>query len=454
MNSNTTDANDTAVAVLPDQLVGNNKTMTNEEKANMEKERVAWARQRKMEEVVYNDEGTDVVSISGLPLKKFVGKMLISFCRSNNLPVKSGLGSKKHCVDLIIAHKNGAPVREAIQKGVQGRKHKGTKPPSVTCEGTIYRVILTILHPKCRDIYLKTLSKRDRKDLDSGKIPHHAEWEVLSKFYCDVSNAQLDTLGSDEYFVHGGGQDESSVFDDLSSSEFRDVVVYVNYHYDKARKNKSKSGNHSEFSKFIENKGWLLFYHNQLKELGDTDLSNAAYAELPSNVFAASSSSSMSFEDEKDGKVSPNQNRRDGKVSPNQNRREKTEGRAIAFKSIAEKNHAIAMLSRSEILLNQEKRLEEVEDKLFELNKEYNELKLRASQLKRKMEHQLGCSNTNDDDYEDMKGTRISELKQIKRRKHFLKVKIARNSDSLSQLKKEMNYKEPNVEDSSSSDDD
>ena len=409
------------------KLSDGEKAKIKEEKAKIAKEREAWARQRTMDEVVYNDEGTEVISVGGLPLSKFVGKMLIQFCRSNKLPVKSGFGSKANCVDLILGYKKSGPARTVIKKAVEGRKNKGTRPPSAERVGTFYRAISVILHPTCRETYLKTLSQRDRKDLDSGKIGHHAEWEALFTFYSDDTITELDSLGSNDFFVYGAGQDESSLYDELSISEFRDVVIYINFHYDKARKNKTTSGNHKDFSAFISNKGWLLFYHNRLKEIGDTDLKSAAYAELPKDVFAVSSLKSGQ-----------------GTMNPSPTRRDKADVRTAAAQAIVEKNKALALFSRSETIAKREKRLEEMEDKLFDLNEEHLSLKQEGSELKRRFE-QSECS-----DEEEVS----REIKRIKKRKNHVKSKIARTNVSLSQLKKEMDYKEPSVDYSSSSDSD
>jgi hypothetical protein len=90
--------------------------------------------------------------------------------------------------------------------------------------------------------------------------------------------------------VYSVQPDESSFYDTLTEYEFAGVMTYVNYHYDKARKNKTQSGTYtSPFEDFAQQKGWLVFYHDKLMELGNQDMFNVAYAELPSDAFMVSS---------------------------------------------------------------------------------------------------------------------------------------------------------------------
>ena len=68
------------------------------------------------------------------------------------------------------------------------------------------------------------------------------------------------------------------------------VMEYVNYHYDSTRKKMNMSGQYSPLEDFINGKLWLVFYNDRLTELGDSDFNNAAYADLPTDVFSTSGS--------------------------------------------------------------------------------------------------------------------------------------------------------------------
>ena len=41
----------------------------------------------------------------------------------------------------------------------------------------------------------------------------------------------------------------------------------------------------------MNKRGWLVFYHHKLEEIGDTDIMNATYTTLPPDVFAMSGDS-------------------------------------------------------------------------------------------------------------------------------------------------------------------
>jgi len=60
--------------------------------------------------------------------------------------------------------------------------------------------------------------------------------------------------------------------------------------------NNEKSGTHDDFHMFIMGLPWILFYHDQMKELGDfsTTYSTLAYPCLPEDVFLTSDGSSNS----------------------------------------------------------------------------------------------------------------------------------------------------------------
>ena len=124
----------------------------------------------------------------------------------------SGQGSKQKCVEKILAFKKGEYARGKIAKSLQKNKNKQTRPKSVTCEGTLYRVILTITHPSTRETYLSTMSKRTRHDLDGGKIPYEKEWKELVELSHDENCDELETLGNEnKNFAYGASDSEPAV---------------------------------------------------------------------------------------------------------------------------------------------------------------------------------------------------------------------------------------------------
>ena len=58
------------------------------------KEREEWAKSLTIDDVIFNEDMTNIVSIKGLPIKEFKDKMLVVFCRANNVKIASGKSSK------------------------------------------------------------------------------------------------------------------------------------------------------------------------------------------------------------------------------------------------------------------------------------------------------------------------------------------------------------------------
>ena len=199
-------------------------------------------------------------------------------------------------------------------------------------------------------------------------------------------------------------------------------MEYINYHYNRIRKKKNVSGQHEtidgvleeiELKEFAEGKGWIIFYHDKLEEIGDTDLSNAAYAVLPDNVFNTS-----------DKRMSP-------RCSPVGElsilKKQKNDARQAATNAIKDKNHEIYLFTKNEHQISKEKRLNELEDDLVDLLEGYEMLVSTGSRLKRKLRS------------DNAKPRKMkAKLDKIKRRKKVCKRKIARAEGSINKLKEEL----------------
>ena len=146
-------------------------------------------------------------------------------------------------------------------------------------------MILCVTHPELKGVYIETRNKLNRHQLDS-RTHHSEEWKQIHSFY-HSDNDNLDKILGN-YTEFNYTQDEPSVYDFLSVDDVQHAVSYINYQYGEAKRKKNVSGQNKDFADFVSGKGWLLFYHNQLLEIGDTDLMNATYAELPKDVFCAS----------------------------------------------------------------------------------------------------------------------------------------------------------------------
>ena len=110
-----------------------------------------------LDDGMFNEEKTNIVSIKGLPIKEFKDKILVVFCRANHVKIANGRSSKANCVQQIIAKVQGTTLEDKIKESVKKKAiAKGTKPTCITKLGTYYRVILTLTLPSNREVYLRT----------------------------------------------------------------------------------------------------------------------------------------------------------------------------------------------------------------------------------------------------------------------------------------------------------
>ena len=93
------------------------------------KKQEEWASTLKLEDVVFNESLTEIVSIAGKPFNIFRSKMLLSFCRGNQITVSNGKTKKQDCVEHILNYKKHGPLRAKVAQSI--KKNKGTKPACV-----------------------------------------------------------------------------------------------------------------------------------------------------------------------------------------------------------------------------------------------------------------------------------------------------------------------------------
>jgi len=401
------------------------------------KKREEWAGQQKMKDVKFNNAVTEIISIGGQPLNRFIGKMFIRFCRGNCITVPNGQNKKKDCINLIINHHKGTSFRAKVGKVSSAKRSPAsTRPLAVQLDGTLFRTILAITHSDNRAVYLKTCDKLNRKELDE-KNGHKDEWKAIWEMYSDADNEEMATLGrgEDSLIAYAALDDESKDFDKLTVEEFADTVKYINFHYDKTRKDKNKSGNHLSFEAFAK-LGWIVFYHHRLAESGDKDLLNAAYVELPPDVFNASSALVRHVEPLSQrttfnaGSPTLSLGSQNSQKSNKLQRHEEMGAKKIAaMEATTSKNNDISKIAMYELQTAQMKRIDELSEQEHKLEKELKNVRNELKRKKQKME----------------------STEDLADEKAFLKRSLLRAKNNLKNLKRQMNYEDPVQESSSES---
>jgi len=178
------------------------------------KKQEEWASTLKLEDVVFNESLTEIVSIADKSFGIFRSKMSLSFCRGKQITVSNGKTKKQDCVEYILNYKKNGPLRAKVAQSLSSKKNKGTKPACVTMDGTLYRYILTVTQGSSRTTYLQMLKSRTKQDLDKGQLPFQDLWKLLSEAYNDDTNEYLKTLGdADNIYSIYANEDEPSNFD-------------------------------------------------------------------------------------------------------------------------------------------------------------------------------------------------------------------------------------------------
>ena len=296
--------------------------------------------------------------------------MLPAFCRSLNIIIPNNAKTKKDCIDYIIKYKKNGAVREQLKVvGKHGGKKKSaeTKPVCVTTDGTLLRAISTVTSSDGKVIFVRTNHTHSKEELDQRK-GKESLWDELAGMYNDKSNTDLDTLSVDLETDYGYETNAPSTFDEgLTGNELYLIMRFIKHWYGKARSNKNISGNHDPFKNFDLGFGWLYFFHLRLIEIGDTDLMNASYAELPIGVLSLSATSPD------DSDISPMITVPDTPTTTKRRTTVDTQKQQVATSLVAKNNAASDLIKlqkqhlKLELLQMVEKQHEELEDKLFEM---------------------------------------------------------------------------------------
>ncbi|GFH51926.1 predicted protein [Chaetoceros tenuissimus] len=249
------------------------------------------------------DNGTIIIkTVRGLPFLGFKADMLKGIC--------STLGIKytgKRVEEMRRDISNTLSVKEELGKVANGSTKNNVKraPPKDACpvyikdagtyDETFLKLVNVILHESARASYLTLFEKYDREDYDT-RTPKKEAIQKLTNFYNNPPEDVM-ALGLDKFPELKERFPSVQDNDPISASEIKEddmmrCIHHLNKLYRSDRNKKNKSGHHQPFGDYAS-KSFVLYYHLRLEKSGSAGLENVAYAQLPSNVFNTSESSTV-----------------------------------------------------------------------------------------------------------------------------------------------------------------
>jgi len=251
-----------------------------------------------LSDVLLDDSQKVIVSIKGVDASLILLTHLKEFAK--NLAIRGYSSMSKADLVLAISQKHlMKDAYEGIRNGTEGAEEKRNKPkkdarPStLQRDGSLFRIINVIMSDEGKKHYFQSQQPYDRNALDS----HHAyleEYKALHSIY----NSEDVSLGSvakslypsfNEHFGNEYEDDQGILYDQLTVEELERGINFVNRMYHEKRNKNERSGQHEDFHMYIGTLGWLLYYHERMASVGDTDFSNIAYAELDDSIVMTSS---------------------------------------------------------------------------------------------------------------------------------------------------------------------
>jgi len=240
---------------------------------------------------------TMVQGIKGVEPSKIGAKVLAQICRFlklNNYNAKSKLvmlgmiGERKKNEHLEVKMYNDDFVETATTdaRKKQPKQKKGTRPKEVREDGSLYRLILTFFLQKHRHLVTQIGTNPSAAQLGSNKFLHERIYNVLSASYNnkDEPNISSMNLDDDTYTAAGLTETAPSQFDKMTGALFSQTLDFINKQYKLAFEKSKRSGHHHDFSCYCSGTPWVLLYHNNLMETGDSILNDLVHADLSDDV--------------------------------------------------------------------------------------------------------------------------------------------------------------------------
>ena len=251
------------------------------------KEQTEWVKKVNISHVLLSPDKKQIVSIGGILVNDLYLTTLTIFARQIGLVLRNGSSRRKQSIidsihSYIVSQEYRASIGANTPDINKVLSNKKTRPKYLTQEGSLYRLCNVFTHPKGRELFLLTKKQISRNNLDT-KNNHGSVWEAIANLYHNQDG--IGEVHDPKHKLQGFElcPNEAEFYDKLDGvPQVRGLADYLLAHYKDARNNKTKSGNHKEFCSFVQGKGWLLYFHNHLMELGDKALMNSSRQSLSS----------------------------------------------------------------------------------------------------------------------------------------------------------------------------
>ena len=403
--------------------------LSKEDKVKKKEQMLNWARGMTLENVVLNSAGDDVDSLGPKKWCELSAEVKKEFLKKNKIQLSQSFRNAPDLGKNVANHMKAASFKDLIKAPLKS-KSPTTKPSCITEDGTLFRIINTIIRNK--ECYIETKNAHDKEDQDS-RDPKSSAWQIMCEDY-NSSNESLDQLspiGQRAMVGYSISSDICKQHDKLTYGEFQECVLYLNAQYRIVRNAEKASGNHAHIGTYIGGKIYILYFDECLKETGDKALYCCAYPELDGSIRRSSGEafkpklksrrSSGGASDRSYSPIPDGTNFRSKKLSA----MDATEEAAGA---IAERQYEMRHNDKFDRMMKMREQGVMTEEKVSRCKEKYNNAK--------------------------RKGASMQTLEKIKQQyKHHKKTHMMYTTE-YEQLKKEIGYTSPQCDDSLSIEDD
>ncbi len=182
------------------------------------------------------DAQGELTHIKDQPISKISHETLKTFARKLKLKISAGI-TKTQLIKELANYKVLSPQREAMKGAViHSSVGTGNCLPSglLYSDGSIIRLILTILDPDNRECYMGTAQQISRGELGAKEkyVPNYSRLAATYNTVDEYNDAGLSlSPHKDIYDVYGVYDDTPSQFDTLDATKFAQVLNFIHKKY-------------------------------------------------------------------------------------------------------------------------------------------------------------------------------------------------------------------------------